>query len=433
MGRIKTTLAALFIALLATSALSQAQSDSARPLDPGFKERAAAHVRYLAGLGSRVAGTEGESKAAGYIKEQMEKAGLSVAVEPFQFQSFVLESALLRVEDEKAEIPRLGFNPYSGGDTRTGELAFVESTDDMPAIMKSELDDKIVVTTEAANFYRLALFKKPRAVVFLSRQEFDRLKAGGTRSGEISFRGKLIRTSSANIVGTLAPGPGAGREVILSAHFDSWKGPGANDNASGVAVLLELARHFRSLKTPPPFSMRFVAFGAEELGMLGAKAYLERHQSELQNCELLFNIDTVGGDKAIFAETRGGVRGVPKKPESQLPKDLNDKATNDLDGRWMLLGPDQRPLLLSSNVPEWLRAAVSDAGKDLGLEITAANGMGSDHRVFMQAGIVATNIAISGAKTHSPEDMPESVSADSLEKAARIVSAVVEKAGRVAK
>ena len=321
----------------------------------------------------------------------MEKAGLSVAVEPFQFQSFVLESALLRVVNEKAEILRLGFNPYAGGDSRTGELAFVESTDDMPAIMKSELDDKIVVTTEAANFYRLALFKKPRAVVFLSRQEFDRLKAGGTRSGEISFRGKLIRTNSANIVGTLAPGPGAGREVILSAHFDSWKGPGANDNASGVGVLLELARHFRSLKTLPPFSMRFVAFGAEELGMLGAKAYLERHQSDLQNCDLLFNIDTVGGNKGIFAETR------------------------------------------SSNVPEWLRAAVSDAGKDLGLEITAANGMGSDHRVFMQAGIVATNIAISGAKTHSPEDVPESVSADSLEKAARIVAAVVEKAGRVAK
>jgi len=433
MGRIKTTVPGLLVALFAISAVSHAQSDSARPLDSGFKERALAHVRYLAGLGARVAGTEGESKAAGYVKEQMEKAGLSVTVEPFQFQSFALESALLKVENEKAEILRLGFNPYSGGDTRTGELAFVESTNDMPTIMKSELDDKIVVTTEAANFYRLALVKKPRAVVFLSHQEFDRLKAGGTRSGEVSFRGRLATTNSANIVGTLASGAGAGREVILSAHLDSWKGPGANDNASGVAVLLELARHFRSLKPPPPFSMRFVAFGAEELGMLGAKAYLARHLPELQNCELLFNIDTVGGDQAIFADTRGGVRGVPKKPESQLPKDLNDKATNDLDGRWMLLGPDQRPLLLSSNVPEWLRAAVSDAGKDLGLEITAANGMGSDHRVFMQAGIVATNIAISGAKTHSPEDVLESVNADSLEKAARIVSAVVEKAGRVAK
>lgn len=433
MGRKKTTVAALCVTLLAASAFSQPQSDSARPLAPGFKERALAHVRYLAGLGNRVAGTEGESKAIGYAKEQMDKAGLSVAVEPFQFQSFVLEKALLKVENETAEILRLGFNPYAGGDSLTGELAFVESTDDMQAIMKLELDDRIVVTTEAANFFRLTLFKKPRAVAFLSRQDFDRLKAGGARPGEISVRGKLAKTSSSNVVGTLAPGPAAGREIILSAHLDSWKGPGANDNASGVAVLLELARHFRSLKPPPPFSMRFVAFGAEELGRLGAKAYLDRHQAEFENCALLFNIDTVGGDKAIYAETGGGVRGVPKKPENQLPTDLIDKATNDLDGRWILLGPDQRPLLLSSNAPDWLSAAVSEAGKELGLEITAANGMGSDHRVFIQAGIVATNIAISGAKTHSPEDVPESVSADSLEKAARIVAAVVEKAGRVAK
>jgi Zn-dependent M28 family amino/carboxypeptidase len=167
--------------------------------------------------------------------------------------------------------------------------------------------------------------------------------------------------------------------------------------------------------------------------MLGAKAYLARHQAEFENCALLFNMDTVGGDKAIFVEMRGGVRGVPKKLESQLPKDLTDKATNDLEGRWMLLGPDQRALLLSSNVPDWLRGAISDAGRDLGLEITAANGMGSDHRVFMQAGIVATNIAVSGARTHSPDDVPASVSAGSLEKAARIVAAVVEKAGRGAK
>lgn len=374
----------LLAAFFATTLLA------AGALDPDFKDRALTHVRQLAALGNRVAGSESESKAARYIREQMEKAGLRVAVEPFEFQSFVLESAVLKVGDEKAEILKLDFNSYSDGGRRTGGLAFVESTGDLGAVLKMELDDKIVVTAEGANLDALSLFKRPRAVVCLSRPDFQRISAGGSRSGEVISSGRLVKTNSANIVGTLSTGTEPGREIILSAHYDSWKGPGANDNASGVAVLLELARHFRALESPPAVSMRFVAFGAEELGMLGAKAYLEKHQAELRNCQLLFNMDTVGGDGAIYAETRGGVGGVP----------------------------------------EWLRDAVADAGKELGREIRSSNNMGSDHRVFIQAGVVATNIAISGAASHTPADVPESVRADSLEAAARIVSSVVEKTMR---
>ena len=429
----KSILAALCAALLASGAASQTPPQSARPLAPDFKERALAHVRQLAGIGSRVAGSAGESKAASYIKDQMQKAGLTVAVEPFQFQSFELESAVLKVDDGQAEILKLGFDPYPGGESRTGELAFIESTDDMQAILKLELDGRIVVTTEAANFYRLTLFKKPAAVASLSRPDFDRLKAANGRPGEIRFRGRIVKTQSANIVGAFPHASGAAREIVISAHLDSWKGPGANDNASGVAVMLELARYFRALQPPPPLSMRFVAFSAEELGLVGARAYLQRHQSEFENCQLLFNIDSVGGAKEIFADTRGGVRSVPAKPASQLPENLNGKAINDIDARWMLVDPGQLPLFDSSNVPDWLRTAVAEAGKEVGREIVSANVMGSDHRVFVQAGVVATNIAISGAPGHTPDDVPVSVNAASLETAARIVAAVVEKAGRLGK
>lgn len=414
------TAIAFCASLLAATTAAQAPT-----LDPGFKERAIAHVRQLAALPDRVAGGEGEAKAAAYIEEQMAKAGLEVVVEPFEFQSFALDSAVLTAGADKADILRLGFNPYADDGRHTGELAFVESTDNMSDVLKMELDDKIVVTTARGNFSTLSI-KKPRAIVSLSLPDFQRLQAAHAASGEIALRGKVVTRRSANIVGTLASG--SGQEIILSAHYDSWKGPGANDNASGVAVLLELARHFHSLKPAPAMSIRFVAFGAEEFGMLGAKAYLEKHQAELQNCRLLFNMDTVGGGNTVFAETRGGIKDIPAKVQSQLPRDLNGKATGDLDGRWALLDAGLGPLYDTANVPEWLRAAVSETGKELGLEITSSRGMSSDHRVFVQAGVVATNIAISGARTHTPADVVESVKPDSLETAARIVAGVVEKA-----
>ena len=261
----KSTVTASWAALLVAAAPGQAPPEAAHALDRGFRERTIAHVQQLAALGERVAGGKGESNAAVYVKEQMEKAGLGVVVEPFEFQSFALESAVFTAEGDQAEILRLGFNPYVGSDRVAGDLAFVESTDNMRDVLKLELDDKIVVTTERGNFYALSMFKKPRAIVSLSRPVFQRFQAAGAASGEIAFRGRVIKTPSANVVGSLVSESGAAREIILSAHYDSWKGPGANDNASGVAVLLELARHFGSLKPLPAVSMRFVAFGAEEL------------------------------------------------------------------------------------------------------------------------------------------------------------------------
>src|SRR5262249_57055792 len=86
-----------------------------------------------------------------------------------------------------------------------------------------------------------------------------------------------------------------GSEVIVSAPLDSVRVPGAGDNASGVAVLLELARYYRSLSNPPPVRMKFVALGAEEAGMIGAKAYLSRHLDELTGCALVINMDSIGG------------------------------------------------------------------------------------------------------------------------------------------
>jgi hypothetical protein len=410
---------ALLLACICVQALR------AQAFDADFQKRAMAHVEFLAGLGHRVAGTEGESKAIEYIRAAMEKAGLRVAVEPFRFQSFQLEKATLRLGEDSFEVSGLAFDVYGPLSIR-GEAAVLDPAvvNDPKQLSKAEVDGKIVVTTGGARLFLLGYFGKPRAGVRVEPGGFERLKNISPGPAELTVEGQRLEERSANVVGTLGA-ESAAREVILSAHHDSWKGPGASDNASGVAVLLELARYFAQRGKPLPFRIRFVTFGTEERGMLGAKAYLVKHQADLERCQLLFNMDTLGGQE-FYLEMRGGVKGIPpKKGQNQLPADLMDKATNDIEARWFLLRPDAEPA--GSNVPEWLQQALREAAEQMGLKFRPAFNMGSDHRVFAQAGIVATNVASSTGKSHTPEDKPEIIAPESLERAARLIARVLEK------
>lgn len=85
-------------------------------------------------------------------------------------------------------------------------------------------------------------------------------------------------TNAYNILGDI-PGsnPSAGY-VMAGAHFDSWAaGDGAVDNGAGSVVVLEAARILRAIGARPKRTIRFALWGAEEQGLLGSRAYIERH------------------------------------------------------------------------------------------------------------------------------------------------------------
>jgi len=76
--------------------------------------------------------------------------------------------------------------------------------------------------------------------------------------------------------------------------------PGANDNASGVAMILDLAKYFANLKEKPNYSIAFLFFSAEEIGLIGSKYFCENPLFEMRNIECLINLDMVGsGEKGI--------------------------------------------------------------------------------------------------------------------------------------
>lgn len=87
--------------------------------------------------------------------------------------------------------------------------------------------------------------------------------------------------------------------VMVTAHYDHLGRmgaktffPGANDNASGVSMMLNLARYYS--KSPPKYTMVFVAFSGEELGLLGSRFYVEHPLFPLNTVKLLFNLDILG-------------------------------------------------------------------------------------------------------------------------------------------
>ncbi|MYL60679.1 M20/M25/M40 family metallo-hydrolase, partial [Virgibacillus halodenitrificans] len=116
--------------------------------------------------------------------------------------------------------------------------------------------------------------------------------------------GKNITSYNVEAVKEPMKNHNTGQEIIVGAHHDSvpW-GPGANDDASGTAALLELARVFSD--TPTDTTIKFVAFGAEEYGLWGSRRYAEEMTNqEIDNTVAMFQMDMVGsadaGDLVMF-------------------------------------------------------------------------------------------------------------------------------------
>jgi len=97
-----------------------------------------------------------------------------------------------------------------------------------------------------------------------------------------------------NIIVTKTGAGAADRFLIISGHYDTARGPGVNDNGSGVAVVLEAARVLAGVDTD--LSIRFIDFSGEEIGLVGSRAYVnEIVVPQAMDIALVLNIDEVGG------------------------------------------------------------------------------------------------------------------------------------------
>jgi hypothetical protein len=118
------------------------------------------------------------------------------------------------------------------------------------------------------------------------------LSAGKVRAS-IEHLGTYTKKTSSNVVGTRQGTAEPQKKVIVGGHYDSQlAGIGAADNGTGVAGTLEMARV--SARKKPRRTMVFVAFSAEEIGLIGAAAYATSHSTDLsKNAVGMINLDHI--------------------------------------------------------------------------------------------------------------------------------------------
>lgn len=125
---------------------------------------------------------------------------------------------------------------------------------------------------------------------------------------DICIGAKFIRNyQSQNVLGYVSGSQYPDSFLVFTAHYDHLGQmgkdvffPGANDNASGVAMLLSLARYYSQPEHKPHCSVVFIAFGAEEVGLLGSHFFTEHPMFPLKSIRFLVNMDILGtGDEGI--------------------------------------------------------------------------------------------------------------------------------------
>lgn len=119
---------------------------------------------------------------------------------------------------------------------------------------------------------------------------------------EFQVRGKTHQNLILNLPPIASQG-GQAAPILIGAHYDAVPGtPGADDNATGIAVLLELARIFSA--EPVKYPVRMVAFDMEEYGLLGSAQYAADLQQQGQPLRLMLSLEMLGYCDATLGSQR---------------------------------------------------------------------------------------------------------------------------------
>jgi aminopeptidase YwaD len=115
----------------------------------------------------------------------------------------------------------------------------------------------------------------------------------------------LYQHEAQNVIGYIEGTEHPDSFIVFTAHYDHLGRmgadtyfPGANDNASGTSMLLQMAAYY-SLN-PPKYSIAFICFAGEEAGLLGSSYYVENPVFPLEQIRFVINMDIFGtGDEGI--------------------------------------------------------------------------------------------------------------------------------------
>lgn len=281
------------------------------------------HLEHLSvAIGERHLGSSGEVAAQHYLAEQFRAYGYEVAQEAFDTPGWRFRSHQLNTSDgETIDSAACFFSPggtvsaplhlYTAGrstpDQFAGKIAFAGNYDFQAVSDTNELAEQLeeagalafIINSPYNDTYSTKVVRSPKLkrmpVVTLSQRAALRLAREEGRIVHLSVDAETFPHQSANVVARYRPAISAGRKLIIGAHYDTAPGiPGAVDNASGIAVLLHLAKALRAQLAD--WEVDFVAFGGEEYGGpgYGIGGYAYYHQHATEPIRAMICIDGVG-------------------------------------------------------------------------------------------------------------------------------------------
>ncbi|KXB05445.1 hypothetical protein AKJ50_00690 [candidate division MSBL1 archaeon SCGC-AAA382A13] len=366
------------------------------------------HIDKLAyEIGPREAGSERSGQAAEYIKKQFEGYDLETEFQNFEFIGKVIKARL------KAGILLIAFilaflvNFYFGslialiiGGAGIG-LAFI-----LPKALPKEKDRNVIGTLKPKEKI------KKRIIV---GAHYDSARCVRGRIWTILFR--MLQPLILTIFVVFLIGLFLSRNssllgwLIIAVFyfftfsiplwiFERLVSPGADDNASGVSVMLEVARVL-SESPLENVEVKFVAFGAEEQGLIGSDYFSKNSNAS----DFLFNIDTVGsGDELSIVEGNGVIRKHRTSSELKNRISKNEK----ISVYWApFSGYDHIPF-----IKRGMKAVTLSSFENIEKNTL-------DH--FLEKVFKLTNVqTIRHSQLHTVEDEPEKIKLENIRRAGEI-------------
>lgn len=418
----------LLLTILLLPFFGNSQNSNSGILAPDFPDKAFSHIQDLEVFGLRQAGTANEMKAANYIQQQFMDMGLTAKTELFEYESFEFQSLDLEINNQHYTPLGLGFTPYKNMNTYSGNAVFIDSKESFDDYIKDSIVGKTIISNDFSSHFQLLQFQ-PELIIYVDSISFNKLKGLSKPEYRLKIDGEYRKLKSPNVIAQIGKSSNSKKEILIGAHLDSYRtSPGASDNASGIGVMLELARYLKQNENQLNAVIKFVAFGAEELGVLGSRKYVMMHRKSLKNCALFFNIDDVGGNGVGAIETKGGVTKLPDPFKDKLSRKLIQEPWEGAQSNWRVLPEACLMNFISTvNHPAWLVHVIEESVNESGFEIRYATNMGADQMSFSTAGVVSSAIGISGDNPHTPFDTIEKVNKQSLAKSGDLTLRIILK------
>lgn len=282
-------------------------------------------VEALVNMGPRVAGTPVMEQASAYLQAEFRKAGYIATIQTFTYSKFVDQGSSLTIDGQSVAgqalqgtvpenltarlvaVPNVGRAADFASVNVKGAIAIVarggipfgEKADNAAQAGAIGL---VIVNNQAGNFAGTLNREVSIPVLAMSQEQGEPLMARsrqGTVNATLAVNARRQQITGRNVVAHLANVTQP--KVLLGGHYDSVAdSPGANDNASGTAVVLAIARNLAN--TDLARQTWFVAFDGEEDGLHGSRAFVKSANPDfLKGLKGMLNFDMVGVNEQLRA------------------------------------------------------------------------------------------------------------------------------------